>query len=43
MTDTRNIVIAALAVAAATLGYFYYQNRQNVVEIRLPAVTIDRK
>jgi hypothetical protein len=43
MTDTRNIIIALLAIAAATLGYYYYQSRQNVVEIRLPTVTIDKK
>ena len=43
MTDTRNLIIAALALATAALGYFYYQSRQNVVEIQLPKITIDRQ
>jgi hypothetical protein len=43
VTDTRNLIIAVLAAATAVLGYFYYQSRQNVVEIKLPKITIDRQ
>jgi hypothetical protein len=43
MTYTRNIVILALAIGLVTLGYFYYESRQNVIEINLPRVTVDGK
>ena len=43
MTDTRNILIAALAITATALGYFYYQSRQNVVEIKLPSISIEKQ
>ena len=43
MASTQNIVIAALAIAVLTLSYFYYQSRQNVVEIKLPSVKIERQ
>jgi len=43
VTDTRNLITAVLAVATAVLGFFYYQSRQNVVEIKLPKMTIDRQ
>lgn len=43
MADTRTMIIAALLVATAVLGYFYYQSRQNVVEIKLPSVSIEKK
>ena len=43
MTLSRNSIIAVLAIAVATLGFYYYQSRQNVVEIKLPSVTIDKK
>ena len=43
MASTQNFVIAALAIAVLTLGYFYYQSRQNVVEIKLPSVKIERQ
>lgn len=42
MIDTRNMIIVLLAIAAAVLGYFYYQSRQNVVEIKLPSVSIQK-
>ena len=43
MVSTQNFVIAALAIAVLTLEYFYYQSRQNVVEIKLPSVKIERQ
>jgi hypothetical protein len=43
MTDARNTIIAILAVATAVLGYFYYQRSQNVVEIKLPSVTVEKQ
>ena len=43
MNQTGTIVILALAIGLAVLGYFYYESRQNVVEIKLPSVTIDGK
>jgi hypothetical protein len=43
MTDARNTIIAILAVATAVLGYFYFQRGQNVVEIKLPSVTVEKQ
>lgn len=43
MTIPRNAIILILAVAAGTLGYLYYQSRQNVVEIKLPSITIEKR
>ena len=43
MTINRNAIIAILAVAVATLGYLYYQSRQNVIEIKLPSVKIEKQ
>ena len=43
MTTMRNGIILILAVSTAVLAYFYYQSRQNVIEIRLPSVKIDQK
>jgi hypothetical protein len=43
MTDTRNLIIAVLAIAVAALGYLFYQSRQNVVEIKLPSVSIQKQ
>lgn len=43
MLDIRNTTIAVLALAAVLLGYFYYQSRQNVVEIKLPSVSIQKQ
>ena len=43
MTEMRNVVILILAVSTAVLAYFYYQSRQNVIEIKLPSVKIDRQ
>ncbi len=43
MASTQNIVIAALVIAVLALSFFYYQSRQNVVEIKLPSVKIERQ
>lgn len=43
MTITRNAVIAILAVAVAAFGFYYYQNRQNFIEIKLPSVKIEKQ
>lgn len=43
MTITRNAIILILSVAALTLGYYYYQSRQNVVEIKLPSIKIEKQ
>lgn len=43
MTITRNALIAMLAVVVAAFGFYYYQNRQNVVEIKLPSVKIEKQ
>ena len=43
MTSTSNIVIVILAISTATLAYLYYQSRQNIVEIKLPSVKIERQ
>ena len=39
----KNILIGALIVGVAVLGYFYYQNQQKTIEIKLPNVSIDKK
>ena len=43
MTSTSNIVIVILVISTAALGYLYYQSRQNIVEIKLPSVKIERQ
>ena len=43
MATTQNFIIAVLAIAVLTVGYFYYQSRQNVVEIKLPNIKIERQ
>ena len=43
MATTQNFIIAVLAIAVLAVGYFYYQSRQNVVEIKLPSIKIERQ
>ena len=38
--DTKSIIIGALVVVAAALGYFVYQNQQRTVQIQLPSVKV---
>ena len=40
---TRNTIILVLSVAVVALGYFYYQSRQSIIEIKLPSVTIGKQ
>jgi hypothetical protein len=42
MTDVKSIVIGALLVAVAVLGYVVWEKQRNTVEIRLPSVTIQK-
>lgn len=43
MLYTRNAILVVLVIAVATMGYFFYESRQNVVEIKLPSATINGK
>ena len=43
MISIQNVIIGALAITVLTMAYFYYQSRQNVVEIKLPSVMIERQ
>jgi hypothetical protein len=43
MTDIKSLVIGALLVAVAVLGYLYWERQRNTVEIRLPSVTIEKR
>ncbi len=43
MINSRNTIILVLAAAVVTLGYLYYQSRQNVIEVKLPSVTIGKQ
>jgi len=43
MTDVKSLVIGALLVAVAVLGYVLWERQRNTVEIRLPSVTIEKK
>jgi hypothetical protein len=42
MADMKNMIMGALIIGVAVLGYLYYQSRQNTVEITLPDVTIKK-
>ncbi len=43
MTISSNAVIAIVAVLIAACGFYYYQSRQNVVEIKLPSIRIEKQ
>ncbi len=43
MAEMKNILIGALIVGVAVLGYLWYQSRQNTIEIQLPNVSIEKK
>ena len=43
MATTKILIITVLAMAVLALGYFYYQSRQNVVEIKLPSIKIEKQ
>jgi hypothetical protein len=42
MRDVKSLVIGALIVAVAVLGYVLWERQRNTVEIRLPSVTIEK-
>ena len=39
--DTKSLLIGALVVVAATLGYLVYQNQRQTVQIQLPSIKIN--
>lgn len=41
--DMKSMVIGALAVAVAVLGYLYYENQRSSIKIDLPGVKIEGK
>ena len=41
--DTKSMVIGALLVAVAVVGYLYYDTQQSSVKIDLPGVKIEGK
>jgi hypothetical protein len=41
--DLKTLLIVALVVAVAVLGYLYYESQQNVVRVDLPGVKIEAK
>lgn len=43
MSDPRNLIIAVLAVAVATLGYLYYESQQSRVSVDLPGLKIEAR
>ena len=43
MTLSRNAIFAIVAVALAMVAAYYYQSRQNVVEIKLPSIKIEKQ
>jgi predicted negative regulator of RcsB-dependent stress response len=40
--NMKSLLIGALVVAVAVLGYYYYQNQRNTIQIQLPTVKIDK-
>jgi hypothetical protein len=42
MKPVTTIIIGALVVALAVVGYFYYQRTQNDITIQLPRVDLKR-
>jgi hypothetical protein len=40
MLNVKSMVIGALAVGVAVLGYAYYQSQSKVVQITLPSVKV---
>ncbi|MEQ1577696.1 MAG: hypothetical protein ABL894_08585 [Hyphomicrobium sp.] len=42
MTDSKSLLIGALLVAVAVLGYVVYERNQRTVKIELPSVSIGR-
>jgi len=43
MPDIRNILIVVLLIAAATLGYLYYDVKQHGLEVQTPGFGLKAK
>ena len=41
--DSRTVIVVALLIAVAVLGYLYYESQQSGVEIKAPGVDIQVK
>jgi hypothetical protein len=41
--DLKSLLIVALVVAVAVLGYLYYESQQSAVRVDLPGVKIEAK
>jgi uncharacterized protein HemY len=41
--DLKTLLIVALVVAVAVLGYLYYESQQNVVRIDAPGFKLEAK
>ncbi len=41
--DLKTVLIVALVVAVAVLGYLYYESQQTSVRVDLPGVKIEAK
>jgi hypothetical protein len=41
-TDFRAFLLGGLLVAVVVLGYLYWERQRNTVEIKLPAITIEK-
>jgi predicted negative regulator of RcsB-dependent stress response len=40
--DGKSVIIGALIIAVAVIGYLYWDKQRNTVEIKLPSVTIQK-
>lgn len=43
MMNTKSLLIGGLIVAVGILGYLYYDNQRNTVQIKLPSVKIEKQ
>jgi hypothetical protein len=41
--DFKSFLVGALVVALAVLGYIYWERQRNTVEIKLPAISIEKQ
>jgi hypothetical protein len=41
--DPKSVIIGALLVVVAALGYLVWERQRNTVEIKLPSISIDRR
>ncbi len=38
--DMKSMIIGILVVGVAVLGYYFYQQQQNTIQIQLPSVKV---